>query len=204
MGGGFSSSATNIFQAKSIKSRDSVLYSSGWQKNEGNERKNTSREKQNLPARKKDFRSGKNISKIYTETNLKWQANRSKIIGGQIDIKKRKNFIEKELGTVLKNNNWKAAGLVEIPSTKKFHVICLQLCNAVYKQITTEKWTKDGFLPFSQVFLISPYFSFPQSNLWQDMNLFCLHLFRNERSPILAVVHSLELSTLTYISAQRF
>ena len=31
-------------------------------------------------------------------------------------------------------------------------------------------------------------FSFPRSNLWQDMNLFCLHLvflIRNERTPIL-------------------
>ena len=51
-----------------------------------------------------------------------------------------------------------------------------------------------------------PWFSFTQSNFWQDMNL-CLHLVflcRIDWSHILARVLSLELSNLTYTSTWRF
>ena len=67
-----------------------------------------------LPAKKKDFRSGKNISRICSETLLKSLTNLPKHINSQLDVKLGQ-FMEEELDAVLKKiTSKKAAGLYEI------------------------------------------------------------------------------------------
>ena len=108
-----------------------------------------------MPAKKKDFWSGKSISRICSETLLKSLINSSKlIINDQLNIILGQ-FTEEELDTLLKKiKNRKAADFDKIPpsvcKTRKFDNIFLQLCNTDNKQNTIEKWSKGCVLLFSK------------------------------------------------------
>ena len=102
-----------------------------------------------LHFKKKNFRSGKNISRISLKNILKWDKWTENVIHGQLDIKLGR-FMENELYTILKSiKSRKAAGLDEIPpevwKTRKSDYILLWLCNTVYKQ--TGKLEKKLHLP---------------------------------------------------------
>ena len=61
--------------------------------------------------------------------------------------------MQEELNLVLRKiKNRKAAGLDEIPpgvwQTRKFNVILLRYCNAIYNQKTIDRWTKGCILLF--------------------------------------------------------
>ena len=76
----------------------------------------------------------------------------TRIISKQLDIKLGQVTPE-ELDSVLRKiKNRKAAGLDEMPlevwKTREFDDILLRHCNAVYNQITIDRWTKGCILPF--------------------------------------------------------
>ena len=78
----------------------------------------------------------------------------TKIINSKLDIKLGQ-FTEEDLNIVLtKIKNRKAVDFDEIPpevwKTRKFEDLLFQFCNAVYKQNTIQKCSKDCTLPFSK------------------------------------------------------
>ena len=100
-----------------------------------------------LPAQKKGYSSGKNISRFCLENPLNLQINPFwKINNNQLDIEQRQ-FTQEQLNVVQKKTwNRNAAGLEEISpeewKTKKINDFLLRYCNAVYNQNKIEKWTR--------------------------------------------------------------
>ena len=93
--------------------------------------------------KKKDFRSWKNISRIFSETLLKSQINLQKKLLMPNKTSNLFSLRKNNLAVLQKTKNKKSASLDEISSevwkTKKLNDILLWLYNVVYKQNTTEK-----------------------------------------------------------------
>ena len=82
----------------------------------------TREQNEKLSVKKKDFRSGKNISRIYSNLTQYWKK-------------------------IKKKGYWPQRNTMEVWKTKIFDMF-LELYNAVYKQNTIEKWTKGCILLF--------------------------------------------------------
>ena len=137
----------------------------------------------------------------------------------QLDIKLFQSTKEKLDAVWKKIKNKKAASLDEIHpevwKTKKFNEIFFRLCNAVYKQNTTEKWTKIFILLFLKncdLGIIKNYGSFTLTAiatkvynalfLWKNQNSFWRN--RSTTSQILTIRRIIGVRAKNLVATQLF